>query len=167
MSFESLTDDKIADLINCQKRLTNPQARVVIKDGHEQINFNVIATDDSGYKFEVYKRKNTRDGMDDDFSCGLLWISPNGEVLTLRRYNGSSHNHRNQLEKNQLGSTHHIHFASEKYIKANKKAEGFAEPSTRYKTLDGALHCLLSDCNISGLKTVSDDTSQTFLFEIQ
>jgi hypothetical protein len=67
MAFESLTDDKIADLLNCPKRLTNPQARSKNKDGHEQFNYRVTATDDSGHEFEVYKRQNLREGMDDDF----------------------------------------------------------------------------------------------------
>ena len=42
MAFESLTDDKIADLLNCPKRLTNPQARGKIKEGHEQVNFKCL-----------------------------------------------------------------------------------------------------------------------------
>lgn len=33
MAFESLTDDKILDLLNCPKRLTNPQAHFRITDG--------------------------------------------------------------------------------------------------------------------------------------
>jgi len=165
MAFESLTDDKIADLLNCPKKLTNPQAKTKEKDGHEQVNFNVIALDDTGHKFEVYKRQNLRAGMEDDFSCGISWIALNGEILTLKRYNGSSHNHPNHLEKVKLGYNCHIHIATEKYIKANRKAEGFAEITDRYNSLDGALHCLIEDCKISNIKTTSDSTNQTRLFE--
>lgn len=60
MAFESLTDDKIADLLNCPKRLTNPQARSKHKEGHEQVNFKAVALDNSGYEFEIYKRQNLR-----------------------------------------------------------------------------------------------------------
>lgn len=165
MAFESLTDDKIADLLNCPKRLTNPQARSKNKEGHEQINYKVTSTDGSEHQFEVYKRQNLREEMTEDFSCGISWIAPNGEILTLKRYNGPNHNHPNHLEKVRLGYTCHIHIASEKYIKANRKAEGFAEATKRYNTVEGALHCLVTDCKISGIQTSSDNSSQTKLFE--
>ncbi len=125
MAFESLTDNKIADLLNCPKRLNNPQARSKNKDGHEQVNYKVTATDDSGHIFEVYKRQNLREGMEDDFSCGISWVSPSGEVLTLKRYNGPSHDHPNHLEKTRVGYNCHIHLATEKYIKTNKKTGRF------------------------------------------
>ncbi len=82
MAFESLTDDKIADLLNCSKKLTNPQARTKAIEGREQINYRVISTDGTAHEFEVYKRQNLREGMEDDFSCGISWIAPNGESLT-------------------------------------------------------------------------------------
>ncbi len=164
MAFESLTDDKIADLLNCSKRLTNPQTRSKTMEGREQLNYRVVATDGSGHEFEVYKRQNLRDGMEDDFSCGISWIAPNGETLTLKRYNGSNHNHPNHLEKTSLGYSCHVHIATEKYIKANRKAEGFANVTDRYSSLEGALHCLVTDCKISGLQTTSDKSDQTKLF---
>ena len=42
MAFESLTDDKIADLLNCSKRLVKPNSRRKEKEGHEQYNFKVL-----------------------------------------------------------------------------------------------------------------------------
>jgi hypothetical protein len=92
-------------------------------------------------------------------------IAANGEPLTLKRYNGPSHNHRNVLEKQQLGKNCHIHIATEKYIKSNRKPEGFAEVTARYNTLEGALHCLVTDCKIKGINTTPDNASQTKLFE--
>lgn len=164
MAFESLTDDIIAELLNCPKRLTNPQARSRIKDGHEQFNYKVVATDGSDHQFELYKRQNLRDEMQDDFSCGINWVAPNGETLTLKRYNGPNHNHPNHIEKFSLGFNSHVHVATEKYIKANRKAEGFAEVTSRYNSLEGALHCLVIDCNITGIHTTPDDSSQLKLF---
>lgn len=64
MAFESLTDDKIANLLSCPKRLTNPQARSKNNEGHEQINYKVTSTDGSGHEFEVYKRQNLREEME-------------------------------------------------------------------------------------------------------
>lgn len=83
----------------------------------------------------------------------------------MKRYNGPNHDHPNHLEKVRLGYTCHIHIATEKYIKANRKAEGFAEATKLYNTVEGALHCLVTDCKISGIQTSSDKLSQTKLFE--
>jgi hypothetical protein len=160
MAFESLTDDKIADLLNCPKRLTNPQARSKMKDGHEQVNYIAVAQDQSGHKFEIYQRKNMREGMEADFSCGISWLAPNGETLTLKRYNGPNHDHSNHLEKARLGNTCHIHMATEKY----RKAEGFAFITFEYTSIEGAFHCLVKDCKISGITTTPDNLSQTKLF---
>lgn len=165
MAFESVTDIKIAELLECAKRLTNPNAKSTSKEGHEQVNYKVIASDNSGHQFEVYKRQNLRKGMEDDFSCGINWIAPNGESLTLKRYNGPSHDHLNKLEKERLGHFCHVHLATEKYIKANRKAEGFAVISDKYKSVDGAFHCLITDCNISGIDTKPDNVEQTKLFD--
>jgi hypothetical protein len=101
--------------------------------------------------------------MEDDFSCGLRWLAPNGESLTLTRYNGP-HVHKNRLEGTKFDSATHIHKASAKYIQANRKAEGFAVTTDNFFSLEGALHCLVTDCNISGLNTEPDDTSQIKLF---
>ena len=165
MSFDSLTEERISAFITCPKRVINPQVRSKYKEGHEQVNYRVVATDESGFEFEIYKRQNMREGMEDDFSCGISWISPSGESLTLRRYNGPSHDHKNHLEREYLGKFCHIHQATERYIKANKKAEGYAEVSTKYRSLDGALHLLVKDLNVSGISTRPDNPSQTTLFE--
>lgn len=162
MAFESVTDETIKELLLCPKRVSNPQARNTPKDGHEQVNYKVNATDDSGHKFEVYKRQNLRGGMENDFSCGINWLAPSGETLTLRRYNGSSHSHPNHLEKETLTESCHVHIATEKYLRANRKPEGFAETTERFHSLEGAFHCLVSDCNILGVTSKADEP---FLFE--
>lgn len=164
MAFESLTQDRIFDLISCPKKVTNPSARSREKDGHLQHNYKVVAEDGSSNKFELYTRQNLRNGMQDDFSCGLRWIAPNGDSLTLKRYNGSNHNHLNHLTSERLGNVCHIHTATELYIKASKKPEGYAEATNQYNTLAGALHCLIKDCNISGLSSSPDITNQPDLF---
>lgn len=157
MAFESVSDAQIAELLSCPKRVSNPQARTVSKGAHEQVNYKVSATDGSGHRFEVYQRQNLRTGMESDFSCGIRWLAPNGESLTLRRYNGSSHPHKNHVENEEIDETFHIHLATERYIKADRKAEGFAEETNRYQTVDGALHCLAADCKLSGISTTADE----------
>lgn len=156
MAFESITDDKINELIKMPKLVVNPGVRAKNKDGTEQYNYKLKTTGETEYEMMLYTRQNLREGMEDSFSCGLRWNAPNGEVLTLVRYNGSSHSHPNHLEGEVLGFECHIHTATEKYIKANRKPEGFAQTSDRYHTVKGALHCLVTDCNISGITTTQD-----------
>ena len=145
----TINDARIAELLSLDKTVTNPRSRTVDRGSHKQGNYRVESKD--GQSFTLYTRQNNK--MEEDFSCGLLWYMPSGDVLTLVRYNGSSHPHTNRLEKSELDFSCHIHRATEKYIMAGKKAEGFAEPTNRYSTLAGALHCLVTDCNISGLLT--------------
>lgn len=164
MPFESLTDVKIENLLKCNKQLSNPKAKFKEIEGRKQINYKAVALDGSNHQFEIYYRQNLREGMEDDFSCGISWISSNGEQITLKRYNGPSHNHPNHLEQTKTGYNCHIHLATERYIKANRKPEGFAEITDRYTSVEGALHCLIKDCNISGIKTNPDDQSQVKLF---
>lgn len=151
MGIESLDDDKIAELLECRKRVTNPSARKKNKGKHLEKNYKVIDSATGDLSFNLYLRQNTL--LDDDFSCGLSWNMPSGEVITLARYNGSSHAHPNHIEAEKLGYTCHIHKATERYILAGKKPEGYAEATTDYSTLAGALHCLVTDCNISGIST--------------
>lgn len=161
MAFESVTDELIAELLKCPKRISNPQARSINKPGHDQVNYKVAATDGSDHKFEIYKRQNVRDGMEASFSCGINWLAPSGEPLILRRYNGP-HVHPNHLEGEKLPEECHIHVATERYIQANRKPEGYAETTNRYNSIDGAFHCLVTDCNVSGVTTRPDEP---FLFE--
>jgi len=164
MAFESLSDEFIEGLISCRKHVENPKMREQVKPGHKQFNYKVQALDESGHQFMLYTRQNTEEGMDDDFSCGLLWLASNGECLTLCRYNGSAHIHRNKLENTSLELTCHIHRATEKYIVANQKPEGFAYPTEEYRTLNEALHCLIKECCIEGLMSGSTRANQIDLF---
>lgn len=164
MAFESMTEEHIAKFLSCPKRVTNPNAKGKTKNGHEQRNLRVEATDGSGANFSLFIRQNLRKGMEDDFSCGLGWNAPNGEFLILTRYNGPGHRHVNALEDEHLDRVCHIHRATERYIQANRKAEGFAVISDSYSTVDGALHCLITDCNISGISTTPENPCQTSLF---
>lgn len=153
MGYESVTDEKINQLVSMKKRVINPNARKTDKGSHYQFNYTVKG-DAEGYDFQLYVRQNKL--LEDDFSCGLSWSMPSGEILTLRRYNGPSHCHKNCIEDEKLCYNTHIHKSTEKYIKSNKKPDGFAEATKEYKTLKGALHCLTSDCNIQGLSTEPD-----------
>ena len=153
MSFESLTDEKIAQLLAMPKRVTNPKAREIADANHLKRDF-MVQSDDGAEDFVLFTRQNKT--VRDDFSCGVRWIAPGGEDLILVRYNGPSHPHPNSIEKDRLDFVSHIHRATERYIRANLKAEAFAEMTNRYSTMAGALHELVRDLHISGIETTAD-----------
>ncbi len=157
MAFESITDEKITELLLMPKKVVNPGARSKTDNGCERYNYKVRTIGEIEYEMILYARQNLRPGMEDDFSCGLSLVALDGEILTLTRYNGSSHPHTNHLENQALDKDCHIHKATERYIRAGRKPEGFAETTHRYHTRKGALHCLVSDNNISGIHTEADE----------
>ena len=64
--------------------------------------------------------------------------------------------HHNRLEDEWIAAKCHIHTTTQRYIQAGFKPEGYASTTDRYRTLAGALHCLVNDCRISGLTTEPD-----------
>ena len=153
MAFESLTDERIGQLLLMPKRVSNPTARNVTDANHDKREY-IVESVDGSERFRLFVRQNKT--VSDDFSCGLQWLPAGGEELILARYNGSSHSHPNRLEGNHLDFVCHIHRATERYIQANRKPDGFAEAATAYQTCNGALNSLMADCNIAGLETEAD-----------
>ncbi|MDA1273089.1 MAG: hypothetical protein O2960_03410 [Verrucomicrobia bacterium] len=153
MAFESLTDERIEQLLKLQKRITNPTARTVVDANHDKRDYVVESTDGTE-RFRLFVRQNKT--VSDDFSCGLQWLPAGSESLILARYNGSSHDHPNRLEGTYVDFVCHIHQATERYLQARLKPEGFAQATDTYSTCDGALHRLVGDCNIEGLETQAD-----------
>ena len=161
MGIEILTDDKIAQLLSAPKRVENPQARERSEGKHIRRDYRVIS-DDGEHRFALFTRQSTR--ISDGFSVGLLWHAKTGEDVMLLRCNGSDHPHPNALERERIEFQFHVHLATERYIHANRKSEGYAEQTRDYHSLAGALHHLVRRANVQGLKTEPDGAHQTGLF---
>lgn len=148
MDFNLLDDEVIEDLLTCPKRVTNPKARWSIQKKSKQINYNAVSKCGT-HKFKVYLRQNTL--IDYAFSCGLAVETDIGFV-TLCRYNGSDHPHRNDIENEKFAFQCHIHQTTKRYIDSSYKNDKFATPTDRYQYLLGAVEAMIADCNIRGLK---------------
>ena len=94
-----------------------------------------------------------------DFSKSLfsvllvVRIPDSKKYFPLCRYNGSNHQHTNEIE-GELITGFHIHTATERYQRKNK-VFGYAESTRDYSDVNGALKCLLEDANFeepSGLQ---------------
>jgi len=149
MDAGSLTDELIDYLLTVPKRIKNPKAREVPKAKHKERNYEVESTDGSA-QFILISRQSTI--IVDNFSCGLIWQPSPGQKVILTRYNGFDHVHANPIEQESFEYECHIHRATQRYIQAGRKAEMYAEATSRYRNLSDALKCLTEDCNIQGLK---------------
>lgn len=141
---------KITDM-EIKKWLASPKT-IVEKETMQMKNGmkkrNIKLKDNKNNFYQIYLRQNIQNK--NDFSCGLSLELENKTYFTLVRCNGNSHIHTNSLEKEKLEYCFHIHLATEKYIKAGKKADGFAEKTDEYDTIEKACQFLLKKCNIGG-----------------
>ncbi|MCY4165735.1 MAG: hypothetical protein OXF03_06275 [Gammaproteobacteria bacterium] len=143
-----LSNDELDVLRSATKRVINPGARWAAKLGrHSQRNY--IAESEEGVRYRVYLRQNLDDER--DFSCGLAMIQKSGKPLSLIRYNGSSHRH------GDIRYRCHIHRATSQALEASKKIDSHAEATDRYRTLEGALACLIEDCSVQGVTAKRDE----------
>lgn len=154
MGIETLTDDKIAQLLAVPKRVENPQAREKSEGKHLRRDYRVVS-DDGEHRFALFTRQSTR--IAEGFSAGLLWHAKTGEDVMLLRCNGSDHPHPNLLEHERIEYQCHVHLATERYSQANRRIEGYAQETETYHTLAGALHHLVQQAHIQGLKTEPDE----------
>ena len=143
-----LSENALNDHRSASKRVRNPRARWLKKPGrHKQRNFNAVTED--GKVYRIYQRQNLDDER--DFSCGLALVRGNGKPLSLVRYNGASHIH------GEIRYACHIHRATAEALAVGKKADGHAEGTDRYRTVEGALACLIEDCSVEGLSANHDE----------
>ncbi len=141
----NLTDVEIAKLIAEVKQLpddyrTRVQTRP--KRGHRERELDLIGANGSG--FRLILRQSSFNPL--DFSVILAWLPPQITTLfRLCRYNGKSHEHTNALES-QTFYDFHVHRATQRYQQSGLREDSYAEPTTRYQNLAGALDCLIQDC---------------------
>lgn len=141
-----LTDQEIKDLIDEPKRIncsaTSLSRRIKIKRGkgvaHFQYSLKFPRNNEEG-KWRIFLRRSKENPL--DFSCGLGFI-PKGRnhAFILIRYNGKSHQHKNQLENENTFYDFHIHQATEKYQKSSHKNEHYARPTESLCGLPWSYH---------------------------
>lgn len=158
MVLTLLAEEELGELIEIPKIVENPKAKWTSKPKsapvHRQRSFKV-RSEDGGLHFEVYQRQNINDSM--DYSAGIVVVRREGSRLTLARYNGASHEHGDIVYKT------HIHRATVKAAQEGRRPEFYAEATTRYRSVDGALVCLFEDYHIHwGQVEVAPDPPSLF-----
>jgi hypothetical protein len=147
-------------LLLCEKTIKNKRPKETQKAKHKERNLDVESLD-GAHAFTLITRQSTM--ILDSYSCGLVWHATATQRVMLTRYNGSDHVHGNPLEGEEFGFLCHIHVATQRYINIGRKIEHYAAPTSRYNTLDGALKCLMHDCNIVWSSPSDHDDRQASL----
>jgi len=145
-----LTDKEIQLLISERKQLDIEPDELLSnmkeKRGHKESENIIQRTDGSSFVIKVRLSKENHL----DFSAILGYNPPKlTKLFILRRYNGKSHEHKNNLESTNVFYDFHIHTATERYQREGTKEEYFAEITNRYSTVQEALNCLIEDCNVA------------------
>ena len=144
---EFFTDEQIKAYIGEPKLLPVELGNLTLplrntRAGHKEAQYDVTGT--SGTDYRVIIRQSVHNLF--DFSIILAHLSKTtNQVFRLRRYNGKSHEHTNQIEHDRF-YTFHMHTATQRYQERGLKEDGFAEPTERYGDLASALDCLITDC---------------------
>jgi hypothetical protein len=126
-----------------QKRLTPLYKNAV--QGRRQLTIE----GDHGSKFRIDVRDNRLIVL--DFSIILTFIESKESEYILTRFNGKHPSqHTNKWERKygegltHFRNTFHIHTATERYQVEGFKIDGYAEPTPRYVSFDGALRCFVN-----------------------
>lgn len=153
-----LTEEKISALLAESKHLPErywEKFQPKPKRGHDERELDLVGS--NGSEFRLIFRKATLNVL--DFSDIFAYRIPNSNtIFRLRRYNGKSHEHTNQIEK-QTFYGFHIHMATERYQIQGMREDSYAELTGRYGDFNGALACMIEDCAF-----VVPPSGQTALF---
>jgi hypothetical protein len=140
-----LTDATIEALLAERKPLPpnyHEKLQVKPKRGHKERELDIVGV--TGSEFRLILRQSDFNAL--DFSVILSYCVPQtNQCLRIRRYNGKSHQHTNTIE-NKIFYGFHIHTATERYQRLGVREDWFAEPTSRYADINGAISCCLSDC---------------------
>ena len=114
------------------------------KRGNSERHLDIAG--DAGSEFRLILRQNRINLL--DFSVILAVRVPrSNQLFRLRRYNGRSHEHTNQIESVTFHDFH-IHFATERYQELGAREDAYAEPTDRFGDFRGALQCLAEDASL-------------------
>lgn len=113
-----------------------------MNQGFKEYYQDIIGEDENIFRIIIRRG----DFSKSNFSVILVVRIPDSKkYFPLCRYNGSNHQHTNMIEEEVIIGFH-IHTATERYQR-KKKVFGYAQSTTRYSDVNGALQCLLEDAN--------------------
>jgi hypothetical protein len=155
-----LSDDDIAWLLEIPKLLGDGtwRQRLVPRGGSGNVvdRRSRIELEDIpdggrlGGRFHVYARENLSAVVLGDWSVGLVYADysePERSYPVIRCNGPHPSPHPNVIEGDTIIRHAHVHYLTERYQRI-RKPDGFAEPTTAYTTMQGALDHLVSLANL-------------------
>ena len=116
------------------------------KRGHKERELDVQGV--NGSDFRLILRQSLINPI--DFSVILAYRPPNSnQLFRLRRYNGKSHEHTNNIEEERFYDFH-IHQATERYQEIGAREDTYAVASNRFSEFHQAIVCIIEDCAFEG-----------------
>ena len=113
------------------------------KRGHKERELAITGV--NGSDFRLILRQSTFNAF--DFSVILAVVPPKStQLFRLKRYNGRHGEHTNSIEGITFRDCH-IHIATERYQDIGMREDSFAVLTDRYSDINGAIICMLDDCN--------------------
>ena len=153
MPIQDIISEGLLSRLRCSQK-TVTKWIVVNRAKLKHIEATCEAISDSGDEFQIYMRQSQL--LVDNFSCGIKWQSPEGELVTLARYNGSSHTHENKADGRKIINACHIHQITVEAVLQGWDHENYAIATDLYSDLDGAKLALSADFSIIGLTPDSE-----------
>ena len=152
------TDSDIQQLLAEHKQLPEEyrkRLKLREKRGHREAELPVAGS--AGTEFRLIARQNSLNVL--DFSI-ILAVCPAGsnQMFRLRRHNGKSHEHTNQIEASTFYDFH-IHIATERYQELGMREDAYAEATDHFGDFDSALRCMVDEC---GFETQPDPNLRLF-----
>lgn len=156
-----MTDEEIQSLIELPKLISKGEIHKLMcpaeEYGYYRSDAKLLAESDC--KFIMRTRQATDDPM--DFSVILSVVLPDGKQFNLVRCNGSSHIHRNKIERTRVRGMHR-HIATRRYMEQKADAEGYAEKVDEYNSLDEAMQYMLQLAKITPQDLAESGTPSLF-----
>ena len=133
----SFTDDIIRGLIICPKRLSDPPARDFKEENrHRRKDMRLQSADDPARNFDVFIRQSLE--FDEDFSLGLVYLSPEGKRMTLTRFNGQHDQSNDPLDLQKMHFQYHVRTATAANLNDGRYDKHPAASATRYASFQEA-----------------------------
>ena len=140
------SDREIASLLQESKPLPDNwrrRLRLRPRRGHDERDLEF--TGGAGSAFRLILRQSKINPLDFSIVLGVR-VPQTNRLFRLRRCNGKSHEHTNQIE-NKTFYDFHVHMATERYQRVGAREDHYAEPTDRYSDFRGAMNCMIDDAN--------------------
>lgn len=152
MNYDEPTDADLDRLQRERKRVENPNARWIRRQGNDRKDYHLDGA--SGTHYKLFLRRSLYDAL--QYTAGIAVVKPDGTLLTLARYNGSHFHGSARLAP-------HVHLTTAQAIRDGLKPECGASPTDRYVEVEGALRCVVHDFRVAGLPGI--DPGERLLFD--